>query len=101
MTAGGAAHVNDLYQPGVVVAPTLQIVRAANQINDNDSIGHSYSSVSAGTESTIINALKQIINSLTQYNSNKFSLIWKMRKFKMILLQSHKLTLFEPIMGLY
>ena len=50
---GGPAHVNDLYQPGVVVAPTLQIVRAANQVNDNDSIGHSYSSVSAGTESTV------------------------------------------------
>ena len=34
------------------MAPTLQIVRAANQVNDNDSIGHSYSSVSAGTDST-------------------------------------------------
>ena len=47
-----SAHVNDAYQPEVVLAPTLQIVRAANQVNDNDSIGHSYSSVSAGTDTT-------------------------------------------------
>jgi len=56
---GQPAHVSVLYhpiaQPGVVVAPILQIVRAANQVNDNDSIGHSYSSVSAGTESTVHN----------------------------------------------
>ena len=49
---GGPANVNDLYQPRVVLAPTLQIVRAANQVNDNDSIGHSCSLVSAGTDST-------------------------------------------------
>ena len=47
---GGPAHVNDLYQPAGVLAPTLEIVRAANQVNDNDSIGHSFSSVSAGTD---------------------------------------------------
>jgi hypothetical protein len=37
------------------MALTLPIVQAANQVNDNDSIGHSYSSVSAGTESTVHN----------------------------------------------
>ena len=32
------------------MAPALQIVRAANQVNDNDSIGQTFSSVSAGTD---------------------------------------------------
>ena len=42
-------------QPGLIAAPALQVVRAANEVNDGDFIGQSFSSVSAGTDSTVEN----------------------------------------------
>ena len=37
------------------MAPALQVVRAPNEVNDGDSIGQSFSSVSAGADSTVNN----------------------------------------------
>ena len=56
---GRPARVSGLFQscpqPAVRAAPSLQVGQAANEVNDGYSIGQSFSSVSAGTYSTMEN----------------------------------------------
>ena len=40
-------------QPGVMAALSLQVGRYANEVNDGDFIGQSFSSVSAATDSSV------------------------------------------------